>query len=250
MNNKIKRVIIPLLACIFLAPFALLRYERNKIAQLKYENFKLENNIAALNDTVRITKDKNNELEFNRRSFITDKIQELEALSTSLAAEVKATKGKVITITKAGTKIILHDTIQGTVDTFHTGTDSGFIVGLNLDTIYSPGNTRRLEGYVKVSAKAASADIKEEIGISAITGLKKNEKGDYEIFFRSKYPNLTITSLEGSYIPKNQLTPPVKKKHFGFGLNVSYSPLAYKFDQKKLKIENQLTAGVGIIYKF
>lgn len=224
--------------------------EKSFNKDLKYANQKLNVNIAALNDAVRTTRSKNAELEFNRKSFITDRIEELESVNASLAEEVKNTKGKVVTIEKAGARIILHDTILGPVQAFNNGKDSGFVAGIDLNTTYSAGNYRKLTGVVTVVGDSASTDLKEEIGLSAVTGLKKNEKGDFEIFFRSQFPNLTITSLEGTYIPKNQLIPPVKKKHLSLGVNLSYSPLAYKLDTKSLKLESQITFGAGISYRF
>lgn len=249
MNSKIKNVIFPLAAVLFILPWSLLKCERNKNAELKYEKFKLEANIEALHDTVRQTRDKNDELEFNRKSFITDRTEDLEKLSSDLASELEATKGKVLFLSKSKTKILVHDAIPGRVDTFNTGIDSGLVVGFNLDTAYSPGNTRKLQGKVTIGQKTPSAEIQEEIGLAAVTGLKKNDKGDYEIFFRSQYPNLTITSLEGNYIPANQLIPPTKRKRLGVGLNLSYSPIAYKLSTKQFAFEGQITIGAGIHYR-
>lgn len=248
MNQKLKNVFLPLLACLFLLPWALYKCERNKNSGLKYENTKLQANVAAMADTVRITKTKNDELEFNRKSFITDRISELEAINKDLADEVKKTKGKPVFIAKAGATITIHDTIPAIV--MSGSCDSGFVAGIDIDTVYSPGNTRKLQGIIAVSGTDAHVDLKEQLGVSVVTGLKKTDAGDYEIFFRSLYPNLTITSLQGSYIPKNQIERPVKKKHFGFGLQLGYSPITYLIDYKKFTLINQVTLGAGIHYNF
>lgn len=253
MENKFLYRLVGILMLLLLVLGFLYFRALDKNKDLKYENFKLDANIAALNDTLRTSKNKIDELEYNRKSFITDRIEELEALNTDLAHEVKVTKGKVVALQKAKGKIqIIETQIPVFIDSSKFKEDSILRLGLDLDTTYSEGNYRKLQGEITVSKdqKQATADIRTEIGLSLTTGLKQNEKGDFEIFFRSLYPGLTITQLDGAYIPKNQIQKPVKRPRLSLGMNLSYSPLAYDFDERGLKLRNQVTAGVGLSYRF
>lgn len=221
--------------------------------QLKYENKKLNINVTALNDSVRISKNKINELEFNRKTFITDRIQELEKLSKDLASEVKNTKGKLVALQSSKIKIKTKDTLPiqiVTVTDTVPGAPSGFTAIVNLDTTYSPGNYRKLSHELRFYSNDTSSTLTEELGIKLITGLKKNKKNDYEILFRSNFPNLTVTELQGAYIPRNQLKNDFKKKRITLGAHIGYSPTAYDLTERRFKFRNQITGSIGINYQF
>src|SRR5882724_6028732 len=62
-------------------------------SMLKKELAVSEHNIKALNDTIRLTTNKAHEPEFDKLAFLTDKVSNLEKLSTDLYTEVKKIKG-------------------------------------------------------------------------------------------------------------------------------------------------------------
>lgn len=215
-----------------------------KSIRLKEELARKEQNIKALNDTVRVTKTKNGELEFNRLTLIAEN-GELEKLNLALAEEVKKTKGKVVYI--QGTKVIIHDTIKVPITV--TPVDSGHVITGRLDTLYSPGNYRTLDYKVNLLKGDTSASFNEEIGLSVITGLKKNEKGDYEILFRSDFPGIRSVALDGAYIPRNQIKRDFNPPRITYGIQIGYSPLAYDLTEGGFKTRNQITAGLGFSYR-
>ncbi len=247
MSNKTKNALIVILL-LGIAITNLLYEGANR--KLKYENKKLENNVIALNDEVRITKNKVNQLEYNRRTFIVDRIEELEALNKNLAQEVKNTKGKVVYL--QGSKITVKDTIIIPGSVVHDTARSIYSINGSFDTLYSPGNYRAVSYNVLFDPNdsVATAAFVEEFGMSVITGLKKNAKKDYEILFRSQFPGLKSVALEGAYIPRNQLEKDFKRKRLGVGFQLGYHPLSYDLDAKGFKLRNQISAGVGVSYKF
>jgi hypothetical protein len=68
-------------------------------------------NLAAAQDTIRITKAKNNELEYNKRVYVASTKKQLKALSDSLARQVELTKGDVVAIENIGFRV-KHDTVS------------------------------------------------------------------------------------------------------------------------------------------
>jgi hypothetical protein len=248
MNSKTKLILT--ITGLFFFMAGVIYFQSRQLRSVRVELVRVNQNVKALADDVRITETKNGEAETNRYALLLTKVSELENLNKSLYEEVKKTKGSVTYISNimAGIK---GDT--GKVPTVITNSPTGFEISFNADKTYSEGNFRKLKGFTKVGVSDTSTFITEDqVNLTATTGLKKNEKGDYEIFFRSPYPGLSVEKLEGAYIPKASLSDDfkTKKKRFGFGLNVGYSPLAYDLNNKKLEFKNQITAGVGITYKF
>lgn len=219
-------------------------FQCGQLRSRKAEISRLNQNVLALKDVVRFTTAKNGQLEQNKLSFIV-KTGELEKLNKSLADEVKNTKGKVVYIAKTSTSI-KHDTttLVVTVDS----TPDGLRTRFSFDTTYSPGNSRKIKGYVQASTGVLEQD---EINFTAVTGLKRNSKGDYEIFFRTNYPGMAATNLEGAYIPHNALKDDfkAKRKRLGVGVSIGYSPLSYDLNTKVFEFKNQITAGIGISFK-
>ena len=75
--------------------------------------FKNEQNISALNDSIRKTVTKNGELEFNKLSYIATE-KELKKVNKELLDEIEYLKGNPITVIKVET-VIVNDTIPAFV---------------------------------------------------------------------------------------------------------------------------------------
>lgn len=242
----VKNNIILLGVILTLLLFNINQCRNNKIANKKLEVS--EQNIKALNDTIRITKAKDGTLEANKLAFLADKVSSLENLSTELAKEVKKTKGNVNYIVNAGTKIV-HDTTYLT--SAATVDSNSVVVDFKFDSTFSKGNSRSLAGYTKYGIKDKSSFAmltKDSLNMSFVTGIKNLDKGEPEIFIRSNYPGFAATSIEGAVLDKKLFKGKTPSK-FGFGLQLGYSPLNYNFSTRKLGITNQITFGIGLNYK-
>lgn len=231
-------------ALVIIALFAI-----NKSRQLdkaKQEIAIVTANYNASQDQVRIQKAKNGVLEYQKRTYVARSIEELKKVNAALAAEVLATKGNVTQIQKTEYKIV-HDTIEIKVKPEYR--DGVVIVHAPHDTTYSEGNYRKLDVTTTIDSKDSSAITsinKDEIGFTAVTGVKKTEKG-YEIFVRPKYPNMSVVELEGAILDKSIFASKQKKPPLiTLGLNVGWMPMTYDLKDKIFSLKpSQLGGGLG-----
>lgn len=220
----------------------------SRTSELRKEVKVANQNINALNDTIRVTKDKAGQAEYNKLSLLTDKVSNLEKLSADLYAEVKKLKGKPATIIK-GDVVVVHDTVplivKGEVigDVVHTP--------FNFDSTYSEGNYRKLAGYTKYNLKTGEASglkTVDEFGIRLVTGIKNLDKGKPEIFFKSAYPGFSVTALEGAVLdPK--LFSKKKVPLITGGISIGWTPTAYDLNTKKFDFKPTrfgVNAGINI----
>lgn len=238
-------VILFIISCLF----ALLSYFQFQASQkLRKQLAVSEQNIVALNDTIRITKDKNKEDEYNRYALLTDKLANLEKLNSDLATEVKSIKGKVSSIVSAEVKIVEKPVpfiVKGEL------IDSVVRADFKYDTIYSPGNFRNLKGYTKYDLRTgvvSGEKLVDEIGIKFKTGIKGLDKGKPEIFLASQYPGFTVTELDGAVLdPK--LFEKKKIKLITTGINIGWTPATYDVINRKWDVNLGrigITGGINI----
>lgn len=163
-----------------------------------------EDNINALNDSVRIEKNKVNEISYAKKLLLTDK-KNLESLNNELGLEIKKYKGKIISLEKIIANI-KSDTIY-IPTTISVYPDGVYSLDWKFDSVYSAGNYRKFSGNSFFSIDTTTNIInpgktrinQDEIGFSFITGIRENNKA-LEIFITPKYPNMVITNIEGAII--------------------------------------------------
>jgi len=222
-------------------------YSRYKEAEEKAD--RMEANLNAAQDTIRITKAKNGKLEYDKKLYIAKSTKELKALNDSLARNVEITKGKVGFISDIGFRV-KHDTIMlpATIQVV----DSVISIRSHIDTIYSPGNYRALAFeavYKEKEGKAYSILTEDKIGFTAIVGIKQNEKKQYEIFVRPNYPGMEVGHLEGAIIQENMFQKEAKVKIplVTIGANIGLVPFTYDFNTKKADVNlNRIGVSAGL----
>lgn len=217
---------------------------------LKKEIAVANQNIKALNDTVRLTKDRQGRDEFDKLALLTDKVSKLEDLNQSLYAEVKAVKGKVSSIIAADVKV---KEVEKPVPFVVKGelVDSTVTATFSLDTTFSPGNWRKIAGLTQYNLKTSQSTgmlTKSEFGMRFTTGIKNLDKGKPEIFLKSDYPGFTVTQLDGAVLdPK--LFQKKKVPLITTGLNFGYTPVTYDIRTKKFDFNPSrvsVTAGINV----
>jgi hypothetical protein len=222
-------------AIVILVCFCSIFFFYNKNQKLKKEIARNEINYKAALDSVRATTAKDGSVEYDKLSYIVEDLKELKKINKELAAEVAATKGKVFAIEKIGVKIV-HDTIPILVDK-PVIVDGVALIRGHFDTTYSTGNYRRLATETKYNLATNAAEqlvTKDEIGFTAVTGIKSTSLG-YEIFLRPKYPGMTVTHLEGALVEKNFFAQPKSKTPLiTIGGSIGYQPFGYDLNSKKL----------------
>jgi hypothetical protein len=221
---------------------------KDKLHKVETELQHANGNIAALNDSLRISKTKTGEIEYNKLAFISSSIKELSKVNAEIAEAIKETKGNIALLTKTNYKIV-HDTVEMVVDNPQVK-DGVVVINGHYDTTYSPGNYRYLSTRTNYSLKDSSATesvTRDEIGFTALTGLKKTKTG-YEIFVQPKYPAMSVVALEGAVIDKNLFaSPKAKAPLITLGLQVGWAPYTYDIYTKKGDINlNRIAVGAGI----
>lgn len=219
----------------------------------KINNFKYEQNISALTDSIRSYKSKNGVLIYEKKSLISDKKE--------LGKKLKYLKDNPIVVVQYET-IIEHDTTEIPVYV-----DNGGIVwgedsiykkipaNWSKDTIYNQNNYRKLAGDFIISIDTSSnvkienfLVTKDVMAMSFKTGITENKNNELEIFIQSDYPGFKPTMIEGSIIDPTQ-SKVIKKffppKRLGIGV---YGGYGMYIDPNKFSFGSGLTFGLGISY--
>lgn len=243
-NSKLAIIAITCAVSLFL----LNKYNYQRYQNQLIETQRVQANLNAFNDTLRVTKNKAGKLEYDKLAYIS-KTKNLEEDNRILSELVNDVKGDVKFIVKTTTKIV-HDTLKlpATLDTI----GYNYYITSHLDSTYSPGNYRRLSFSHSINMHdfSVSGQINnDEIGFTAVTGLKKTDKG-YEIFVTPNYPRMTLTGLEGAVIGseffKTQTTTSAKTSAFSLGVHIGYSPFNYDLGNKKLDFTQRVVFSGGL----
>jgi hypothetical protein len=218
-----------------------------------------EQNIAALKDSLRVYKDKNGDLIYEKASLIAS-AKELKHLNEELAKEIKYLKDNPVVVIKWKTKIV-HDTVYIYVEPEDSYWNSDSTIktvpfNWNYDTIFIANNYRKIGGKYLVHVDTASLDITsdsfmistDEIGMSFTTGLTENEDDFLEIFIKSSYPGFVPTDVDGALIDPRE-SKVIKKffppKRWGLGLYAGYGVY---MDPWKGNVGHGFSAGASITF--
>lgn len=161
-------------------------------------------NLDALEDTVRVQKNKAGEATYVKKTLLADK-NSLEKLNKDLKEELDKQKGKVIVIEKVltETKVDTHY-----VNSYLTSYQNGnYSLDWKYDSLFSVNNYRKFSGKSFFTVDTINNRIipgktridQDEIGFSFITGLREKDNA-LEIFVTPKYPGMKITEIEGAVI--------------------------------------------------
>lgn len=251
LNTKRQRNILIVLMFMLLCGIGYL-FNRNSKLQM---NLNVSNqNIKALTDSVRVSKNKNGDLEYSKNILVSEK-NDLKSLNKDLSNELEKEKGKIFEITKFVNTITI-DTLYltNTVIKYNDGSNG---LKWTYDTIYDSENERHLagvsnfiidtNGYIIPLATLITTD---DIKFNIITGLRESN-GNIEVFVRSNYPNFVTNDLSSAIIDPHK--HPVLKKftkpkrwgigpYGGFGLGTNIFP--------HTNIGVGFSFGIGIQYSF
>ena len=227
--NKLKNIdfrLILLAGIVLLGLFLFRQCEETK--SLKSDLANAKNNQAALVDSVRVSKNRAGELQYQIRSFIST-AEELKTLNAELFNEVQKQKGQVAQLTKIiGRLTTVHvDPIPGNTTASGQPCDSlggSFVTKWESYKQYDSINSRMLKGETTVKLKdkkvvnSETNILIDDISFDLVTGLTQ-VNDHFEIFVKSNYPGFKPTSIKGTFIPTDKLCPkdPPKKWSFGAG---------------------------------
>lgn len=182
-----------------------------------------QQNIDALLDSTRKTKNKLGQLQFEKTSFMAD-IETLKKLNADLVDEVEKQKGRVRVVTRVVTKFVF-DTIYldnkvSKIDdsTFNVSFsylkqyDTNNSIGFNGSL---PAQVKKTEsGYELKSSKTTITDI--DLRMKLFTGIKE-EGGKYSIFARTDFPGVEF-DLDGAVVDPQESFVKTSKSPFSLML--------------------------------
>lgn len=185
-------------------------------------------NTVALSDELRISKNKNKDLEYSKGVLIAEK-NDLKNLNKKLDADLKNEKGKVHEINRIIATITQKDTIKikNDVKVYPNG-----VYGLKwkYNKQFDSINSRTIAGESKFKFNNDSINdlgteiTADQIKFKLVTGLREKD-GKVEIFATSNYPGLEVVELDGAIIdPKSHpvLKKFTKKTRWGVGPYVGF----------------------------
>jgi len=162
-------------------------------------------NAEALMDSTRMTKNKLNQVQYEKKMFMAD-AETLKKLNSDLMKEADAQRGNTRVVTKIVTQVVF-DTIRvdNKVDKLD---DSTFVIGFSYRKDFDSLNSMAFNGKVptmismkdgKTSLKSNSTTISDlSMNMKLYTGVKE-ENGTYSIFARTDFPGVKF-DLDGAVI--------------------------------------------------
>lgn len=246
-NSIVQRVLL-LLGAFVLIILLVNSCNKNKEKEIKYNQ-----NISYYTDSLRIERNKVNELEYTT-NILSASNKNLEELNTDLSNELKKEKGTVVYLSKVVASLKdslkINNKIPGGQINDQINQDNTQTIVFEHKETYSPGNEKYTSGSIDVGfcddeyvsqsfistnndtievkipvidKNAVSVYLNDSIVMTMTTGLKENEKtGILEIFVRSNYPGFTVSYLDGAIIDPHKSTlikSYFPNKKWGLGIN-------------------------------
>ena len=238
----IKRYAI--VALIILVLCAILGVQYAKIKELERNKQISDQNIIALNDSLRIERDKNGELVVSIAGYISTE-KELKTINKKLYDIVNAQKGDIISLNHVIVQLVQDTTLlkkyikekdKKIGELLLIGKDT-YVAPWSLTFVYDSTNFDVFTG--KTTIKVKSLDpltlthedtelISRKTQIDLAWG-QKVENGVLRVFIISKYPGFNVAQMEGVLIDPNT-NPLIKKlmkeKHWFTGFSVGIGTTA------------------------
>lgn len=216
----------------------------NRIKNLERKLFKHEQNIIALNDSLKFERKKSGELLISIAGYITTE-KELKTLNKDLWDRVQGQDGKILSLNHVIVQLI-QDTAElrkylvekdKIIQKLLKIDDNTYAAPWSITYKYDSTNFDIFSGKTFISVINKNplelAHIDTEI-IKRITQIdltwgQKIENKSLRIFIESKYPGFTVKQMEGVLIDPNSnsdIQKLIKKKHFFTGVSIGLGATA------------------------
>lgn len=243
------------LICVSIILFMLLLNQCSTTRKLKAEIARQElisgQNLAALNDTIKVYKNRIGEMSYVKPIAMMS-IDELEKYYPELYAALKAEWGEVKVIWK--TRIIYRDTgsvknsvlnLEGNkyaLDFDYTSLDRNLRIKARNTFFATPILIDEEKNIYDIETKPGITTIQDfSLKLGFTTGVKKDNDGIYRIFVTPDSDKIVVTDLKGADISELFVPPPApKKKRWGIG---PYIGVGLSTD---MKLSPQV--GLGVTY--
>ncbi len=218
--------------------------------ETRTEEMVMNQNIAALSDSLRIVRTKNGEIEYAKKLLIADK-NTLKKLNDSLYKELIKENGKVQYLSVTHT-VFVHDTIKVPTTVLVYPSNSEYQYALLWDYQESgSGWFKKLIGRTDFSWDSINKKpinprtiiTDDVLSLKIVSGFRYIN-GTYETFFRTSYPNITF-DIESAIVNTDMVTKLQKKWHVGLYFGVGGSGYLNQF---KFVDSPTYSAGIGILW--
>lgn len=254
MGSRGTNIILIVLILLLLGSSGIAYYFYNKNNELELQSRINEQNKVALEEEIKITKNKVDEVEYSKAILISEK-DNLSELNIDLSNELKKEKGKVNELTSI--VISLNGVIKGLDVQSNLDKATGeYTFDWSTADRYDADNSRFLSGNIKFKIDSLTREvnnvtatlIKDSIRFKLVQGLRERKDGIIEVFARSNYPGFSVEELNSTIIdPENH---PVfqrfikdKPKKFGFRIYTGYG-ITYNFSNNRTLDGFQVGAGL------
>lgn len=240
VTTKTKWGVFIALSCILIALVFVVITQKNTINNLKIDVNQKEQNIKSLNDSVRITKEKNGALTYSKGVLILEN-DALKKLKPETYDKVKKIDGKVSEYNEIVGSLKDETERKATsskVDV-QTTNDSDIYTHLwSYDTIYNKNNYLHISGESELIKKGSdfigrTKITKTDLGFNVIQGIRE-KNGLIEVFAYSDNPNFSVSDINSVIInPKEHVAKEfiLPKKHkwnvsaiAGYGIGDKFRP--------------------------
>lgn len=209
-------------------------------------------NMAALTDSLRVTVNKNGDLEYSKNVLMTDK-EKLKKLNSQLHGAIEELGGKINQLTFTIIKLEMQlDTVYHNDLVVHPDSTYGIKWEFNRD--HGNNNVRILHGITNFKVNQNPFQItplntqitRDYLTLSIYQGLR-TRNGIIEGFSTSKFPGLSIEKQETAIITEKTSFFQSLKKNTKLGTYLGYG-LTYNWSDNR--IYNGAQAGVGLNFTF
>jgi hypothetical protein len=234
LNSRIFVIILIVILIIFIAGTC------KRKRDLRIELFRTEQNLAALHDSLKFERLKNNQLIVSISGYIATE-KELKTLNKSLYDRVRAQKGEILSLNRSIVQLV-QDTIMLRKNIDHLNTKIGKMFQLNdsvyiapwaLSYKYDEYNFDMFSGKTIIGLISKdpltfhhiNTEMTSRLSQIDLTWGQKIEDGKLRVYIQSAYPGFTVKSMEGVLIDpqKNPFIKEItKKKHWFQGLSIGF----------------------------
>jgi hypothetical protein len=215
----------------------------SRIKDLKRQQNISDINIIALNDSLKYEKLRSGDLQVSIASYVASE-KELKDLNKKLYDEVKAQKGRVISLTDAIIQLRQDSTTlrkylvekDSIIQKLLKIDDNTYVAPWSLTYKYDSTNFDVFTGrtYIGIGKKDPlellhlDTELTNRLTQIDLIWGQKVEKGQYRVFVQSGYPGFTVAQMQGVLIDPNtnpDIKKLIKKRHWftGFSLGLGAS---------------------------
>ena len=192
------------------ALIVLLFRQCSAIDRLEAEKKVGNQNLIALADTIHTERQKSGTVNAYRAVMLAD-MEQLRLVNNSLASKIDSlrrvagVKGTLVSVQNTGVNVN-SGPLEVEAEVLYVSPSGDVRLTLALDTTYSPGNSRLMEGSVDFHIDSMTVTnptltlTRDELRMALSTGVVRDKDGTYKIFVSTDYPGVTVTRLDGALL--------------------------------------------------